>query len=237
MLASDFHLKPEQPEGIALFCAFVRDVVRGAERFYVLGDLFETWVGRSNLKVAGYEPVFEALADVARAGTEVVLFHGNRDFLLGATEAARAGGRVVGEELAVELYGRRYLLLHGDSLCTLDVGYQRSKRVLRSPLTRFLAVVLPYAAAHKIAFGLRRTSKRTTAAKSVETMELTREGVAARFRESYAALVCGHVHRPGLRDYGAPGRPLPVYVLGDWHGGGVYGVIDAEGVRLERYGG
>jgi len=236
ILASDFHLTPLRPREMEVFLEFCREVVAGADRFYVMGDLFEAWVGPKHLKVPGYQPAFDAMRALSDGGTEVVLFRGNRDFLLGAPEAKWVGGEVVGEETVVELFGRRYLLLHGDSLCTLDVDYQKSKRWLRSGWFRFTALRLPLPLALRIAGGLRGQSKKSVSAKPREQMELAPDAVRARFEEGYDALICGHVHAPGDRDYGDEGRALPVHVLGDWHeDGGIYAEIDADGLRLQRF--
>jgi UDP-2,3-diacylglucosamine hydrolase len=235
VLASDFHLTPDQPAGIELFVRFVREAVAGASAFYVLGDLFEAWTGRANLRVPGYEPVFAALRALAADGTEVALFHGNRDFLMGRAEGNAAGGRVVGEELAVALFGRRYLLLHGDSLCTDDVGYQRSKRWMRSGILHALARVAPLRLQLAAARAMRRASRRSTAQKTMATMGIVGAAVRDRFAAGYDALVCGHVHDPGLREYGTAAARMPLFVLGDWHESGVYATIDAAGVRLRTF--
>ena len=236
VLASDFHLDPARSDGIDLFAAFLRDVVPGADGLYVLGDLVESWTGARQLELPGHARVFDLLGEVAATGVDVVLFHGNRDFLLGDVEAARAGGRVVGEELPVELCGQRYLLLHGDSLCTLDVGYQRTKPILRSAPVRWLSRTLPVSAQAWIARRLRSTSRRSTSSKPREVMELVGEEVRRRVAEGYDALICGHVHAPGERDYAEEGGPpAPVYVLGDWRGVGVYAEVDEHGVALRTY--
>lgn len=256
ILASDFHLTPADPAGLATFHAFLRDVVRGADALYLLGDVFETWVGRKHRRWPEYAAVFEALAQLARNGTAVTLLHGNRDFLLGPREAAACGGRVVGEELVVDLHGRRTLLLHGDSLCTNDVGYQRSKPLLRGRMVRALSATLPFAVQLRIAGGLRGRSKRSVAMKATEAMELVPAEVARRYAEGYAAMICGHVHRPGVRIYGDGGRRSPggpddaggargvkdgasesqvVHVLGAWDDGGVFARADASGIVLSRY--
>ncbi len=235
ILASDFHLSPARPEELEMFVRFTREVVAGAARFYVLGDLFNFWVGPANLRVPGFAPVFDALRALSAAGTEVTLLHGNRDFLLDETVARRIGGRVAGEETAVEHHGRRYLLMHGDSLCTDDVGYQRSKVKMRSRPVRWLARVLPLPIALWIVRRMRRASRKSVARKDPAEMAIVAETARARLREGYAALVCGHVHDPGARELGGAGESLPLYVLGAWRQGGVYAVIDASGVRLERF--
>jgi len=234
VLASDFHLSPDQPAVIDVFVRFVREVVSGADRFYVLGDLFEFWIGRRQLGVEGYEPVWDALSTLSATGTEVVMFHGNRDFLLGAPEAKRSGGRVTGEEEPAELFDRRYLLLHGDSLCTRDQKYQDSKPLLRGWIPKFLSWALPRPAALAVARRVRKTSTKSVGARPREEMEIVGEAVRERFLEGYDSLICGHVHAPGEREYGEEGgAPAPVLVLGDWsESGGVYGEIDASGPRL-----
>ncbi len=235
VFASDFHLGPERPDEVAVFEEFTRRVVAGADRFYVLGDLFETWVGRRQLRVPECARVFDAMAALSRAGTQVFLFHGNRDFLLGAAEARACGGTIVGEEHRTELFGRRCLLLHGDSLCTDDVEYQKSKPFLRGPVIRFLSWSLPLWAARRVAGGMRKRSKQSTARKTVMTMGIVPAAARARFAEGFDAMVCGHVHDPGVREVGDAARPMQLHVLGDWHGGGVYAEMDERGLRLERF--
>lgn len=247
ILASDFHLTPADPAGLETFHAFLRDVVSGAQALYLLGDVFETWVGAKHVRWPEYRAVFDALRELARRGTAITLLHGNRDFLLGSREAAACGGRVVGEEVEVDLHGRRTLLLHGDSLCTADVGYQRSKPLLRGRLVRVLSATLPFAVQLRIAGGLRGKSKRSVAMKATDTMEIVPAEVRRRFASGYDAMVCGHVHRPGLRVYdrgdrgdrgdGSDGGPRPVelHVLGAWDDGGVFARADRDGIGLHRY--
>jgi UDP-2,3-diacylglucosamine hydrolase len=235
ILASDFHLTPDDPAGLATFHAFLKDVVAGAERFYLIGDIFETWVGKKHLRWPEYRAVFDALSTLSASGTEVVLFHGNRDFLLGKAEAAACGGRVVGEESEFTLHGRRCLLLHGDSLCTNDVGYQKTKPILRSGFVRFLTHVLPFGLQLRIARKLRGTSKRSVAMKATAQMEIVPDSVRLRYAEGYEVMICGHVHRPGVRHYEAVPGDRPLHVLGAWDGGGVFARADESGVALLEY--
>lgn len=237
VLCSDVHLSPDRPGVTETFVRFVRERVGGADRFCILGDFLDFWVGPAQLAVPGLDAAWDALAAAAAGGTEVVLFHGNRDFLLGRKEAARAGGRVTGEEEEQHLFGRRVLLLHGDSLCTLDVEYQKSKRLLRSWIPRFLSLALPRSAALALARRVRARSSRSVARKPRAEMDLVGDAVRARYAEGIDAMVCGHVHVPGERTYGeVDGRPARVHVLGDWNEeGGVYAEVDAAGIRLERF--
>ncbi|MCP5114981.1 MAG: UDP-2,3-diacylglucosamine diphosphatase, partial [bacterium] len=111
ILASDFHLSPARPREIEVFVQFCHEVARGADQLFILGDLFNFWIGPGNLAVAGLEPALDALAALGEQGVAVTLLHGNRDFLMGAAEARRTGSSVPGEEVDVRLFGRRYLLL------------------------------------------------------------------------------------------------------------------------------
>jgi len=235
VLASDFHLSPDDPDRIDLFVRFTHDVVTGADAFYVLGDLFEFWIGHKQLRMPGHERIFQAFRRLSSAGTRVVLFHGNRDFLLNAAEEAASGGVVVGEETDVRLFGRHYLFLHGDSLCTDDVGYQRSKVWMRGGLLEALTYLTPTSLQLRVARSIRGASKRSTGAKSVQTMGIVADAVRERFSEGYDVMVCGHVHDPGAREYGVHGGSMPLYVLGDWHEKGIYAEIDPGGIRLESY--
>lgn len=235
IFASDFHLKPAEPAEIEVFVQFTRRVVHGARRFLVLGDLFEYWIGPHQLTDAAYAPVFQAFRELAAAGTEVILFHGNRDFLLGAAEARAAGGVVVGEERAYECHGKRVLAMHGDSLCTRDVDYQQSKRILRSRAIYGLSRVMPGTVAHAIARRLRRKSTANVARKTAFTMGIVEDEVKRRLAEGFDAIVCGHVHRPEERSIALPDRTAKLYVLGDWHAGGIYGRMDSAGLRLARF--
>lgn len=235
VLASDFHLTPQAPREIEVFVEFTKTVVRGAERFCVLGDLFEYWVGRHQLGVPEIAPVFAAFSELAAEGTQILLFHGNRDFLLGRAEGRAAGGVVVGEEHAIDLYGRRCLLMHGDSLCTRDIDYQKSKKILRSGFVRFLSVVLPSSAAHGIARKLRRKSTNSVSRKDAFTMGIVDDEVRRRAAQGFETIVCGHVHRPERRSFEVAGRTTELVVLGDWHGGGVFAIAKGDGIALLRY--
>ena len=159
ILASDFHLSPSYPDGIRTVERFCREVVREADRFYILGDLFNFWIGRGHLELPGIEPVLVALRELSDRGVELTLLHGNRDFLMGSPLARRIGAEIPGEETAVELFGRKYLLLHGDSLCTRDLGYQRSKRWLRCGILHLASRLLPVRASLWIAARMRSASR------------------------------------------------------------------------------
>lgn len=212
---------------------FVDEVAAQATALFVLGDLFDYWIGPAQLRDRALQPVLAALRALGGQGCALTLLHGNRDFLLGGAESRALAARIPGEETAERLFGRRYLLLHGDSLCTRDVAYQRAKPWLRSRAVRGLSRILPGAVSHAIARRLRAASRRSVAAKPQEEMEIVPAAAARRFAEGHDALICGHVHRPGLREVPVAGGVRPLYVLSDWSAtGGVHAAISASGVEL-----
>jgi len=207
LLIGDLHLDVElEPEasGVAAFEAWLR-AARGAPALVVLGDLFEYWIGPAQERSAGAERVFAGLAALAAQGTSIELLCGNRDFLLSQRAAERAGARLHPEGLVGELPGgRRALVLHGDTLCTLDVGYQRLRRVLRSAPVQVLGPRLPALLGSALARRLRRASSRAKAGKPLEELALQPEAAASAMRASDCQYVlCGHAH--SFRDEELPG--------------------------------
>jgi len=207
LLIGDLHLDVElEPEasGVSAFEAWLH-TARGAPALVVLGDLFEYWIGPAQERSAGAERVFDALAALAADGTAIELLCGNRDFLLSERSAKRAGARLHPEGLVGELPGGgRALILHGDTLCTLDVGYQRLRRLLRSTPVQVVGPRLPAALGSALARRLRRASSRATALKPREELALQPEA-AARAMRSYDCqyVLCGHAH--SFRDEVLPG--------------------------------
>ncbi len=207
LLIGDLHLDVElEPEasGICAFEAWL-EAARGAPALVILGDLFEYWIGAAQERSAGASRVFDALAGLAADGTSIELLCGNRDFLLSERSAEQAGARLHPEGLVGELPGGgRALILHGDTLCTLDVGYLRLRRLLRSPPVQVLGPRLPAPVGSALARRLRRASSRATAAKPREELALQPEAAARAMRSSNCQYVlCGHAHR--FRDEELPG--------------------------------
>ena len=171
------YTSPRAPRTARAICAacWLR-AARGAPALVVLGDLFEYWIGPAQERSAGAERVFAGLAALAAQGTSIELLCGNRDFLLSQRAAERAGARLHPEGLVGELPGgRRALVLHGDTLCTLDVGYQRLRRVLRSAPVQVLGPRLPALLGSALARRLRRASSRAKAGKPLEELALQPE--------------------------------------------------------------
>ncbi len=234
IFASDFHLTDARPDGVETFLSFLESRVKGAEAFYVLGDLFNLWIGPAQLDSPGLEPVFSALKNLAAHGTRVSLFHGNRDFLLGKRESRALNADIPGESLSVTIGGKRAFLTHGDIFCTRDLAYQRMKKVIRSPLARGLIRLLPAFATRSLARVLRRKSMDAVASKKrLETSISLGDVDSLAVREGFDVVICGHVHEADRVDLDSGARLL---VLSEWRSGsGIYAESDGGRIVLREF--
>lgn len=216
LLVSDLHLEPQRPDLVRAFLHLLETRARGAEALYILGDLFEAWIGDDAMGAFEQE-IATALRQLADSGTAVYLMHGNRDFLIGKAFCRQAGCRLLPDRHLSDFHGRRVLLMHGDTLCTRDEGYQKLRRILRHPLTLFVLRHLPLASRQKLARKLRSESRQQTRAKAMDITDVTEAEVE---RELHAArvttLIHGHTHRPACHELLLDGQPAERIVLGDW---------------------
>ncbi len=234
IFASDFHLSEANPGGVATFLSFLENRVKGAESFYILGDLFNLWIGPAQLETPGLEPVFAALQKLAAEGTRIFIFHGNRDFLLGDRESSFLNADIPGESMRTTIEGKKAFLTHGDLFCTSDRAYQRMKKVIRSPLARGLSRLLPSFAIRVLARGLRRKSIDAVAAKGEWETTLCLEDVDAfAAGEGLDLVICGHVHKADDLALGCGAR---LVVLSEWRAGrGFYAVSEGGEVVLREF--
>jgi len=204
-------------------------------RVILLGDLFDAYLGAAQHGVGAFARLVQGLQRAALAGVQLAVLHGNRDFLLGAAFERATGAAVVAGGLRLRLGAREALLLHGDELCLRDVPYQRFKRVVRHPLTRGLARVLPGAVSRRVAARARGGSRRAAAQEPADTLrfEPTAEAVDAAL-ERAELLVFGHIHRParGRRPGGGEYCVLPAFDETS-----VHLIHDADGLRFAVAGG
>jgi UDP-2,3-diacylglucosamine hydrolase len=195
-IVADLHLDLSDAEGPRAFLKWLA-AQRGIPRLVVLGDLFDVWVGPGQERLPLGPAVLDALRDLVAGGTRLEVLHGNRDFLLDASFEARTGASVHSRGLVGVLGGgARVLLIHGDELCTKDLGYQRLKRVVRSRPVRALARSLPLPVATSLARKLRRSSVRALSVKLPEEKAL-QESACRELASVHRAktVVCGHAHR------------------------------------------
>ncbi len=231
LFISDLHLAPERPELVAAFHAFVSGRARGAAALYVLGDLFDVWLGDDQLKEPLAAGVAAALRALSESGTPVYLQRGNRDFLLGERFARAAGATLLPDAIVHDLHGKPTLIMHGDQLCTDDVDYQRLRAFWQNPANRRRVSRLPYAVRRGIARLLRAGSRRLTSSKPEEIMDVNAGAVAAAMSEHHVArLIHGHTHRPARHELSIDGRTCERYVLADWYKAGSYLEVGADAV-------
>lgn len=216
LLVSDLHLEPQRPDLVRAFLHFLQNRARGAEALYILGDLFEAWIGDDAMGPFEQE-IATALRQLADSGTAVYLMHGNRDFLIGKAFCRQAGCQLLPDRHIADFQGRRVLLMHGDTLCTRDEGYQKLRRILRNPLTLFVLRHLPLASRQKLARKLRNESRQQTRAKAMDITDVTEAEVEREMRAAtVTTLIHGHTHRPARHELLLDGQPAERIVLGDW---------------------
>jgi len=241
LFISDLHLDSTRPAITELFGRFLRREAKSAEALYVLGDLFEAWVGDDDPSETGAY-VASGLKEVADAGVPVYFIRGNRDFLLGQDYALRAGFRILPDPAVVVLYGKPTLLMHGDLLCTDDVAYQAFRTQTRNPawqaqfLSQPLQARLAFAAQARAASQahqakLREGGNDVRFETVTDVPPATVEATFARF--GIDTMIHGHTHRPALHDLQVNERERKRIVLGDWYEQGSVLHVEASGFRLE----
>jgi UDP-2,3-diacylglucosamine hydrolase len=217
LLVSDLHLDPSAPAIARQFIAFLRDEAREARALYILGDLFEAWLGDDDPDPAVREIVRELRA-LRDSGVPTYFMHGNRDFLVGSRFAAETGCTLLEDGTVVDLHGERVLLLHGDVLCTADTSYQRLRRILRNPLTLFVLRHLSLDTRRKLGRRLRAGSQMHVGSTAAEIMDVTPDEVVSALRRAgVTTMIHGHTHRPAIHALEVDGRPARRIVLGDWY--------------------
>ena len=222
LLVSDVHLDAAAPEATEQFLDFLARQAREAEALYILGDLFEAWVGDDD-QDPEKERVCLGLRALSKRGVACFALHGNRDFLLGKGFGERSGCRLLGDPVIAELDGEPVLLTHGDTLCTDDHSYQELRSAVRSPdwQRRFLA--LPLGVRETLSREARAGSARHIARAVPYIMDVNEGAVAAAFRAARVRrMIHGHTHRPGVHEMRIDGAPAERIVLGAWYEQGSY---------------
>jgi UDP-2,3-diacylglucosamine hydrolase len=231
LFISDLHLAPERPGLVAAFHLLASGRARGAAALYVIGDLFDVWLGDDQLKEPLAAGVADALAALAASGTPVYLQRGNRDFLLGERFARAAGATLLPDAVVHDLHGTRTLIMHGDQLCTDDIDYQRWRALWQNPVHRRRASRLPYVVRRGISRFLRAGSRRATASKPEQIMDVNAGAVAAAMNEHQVTrLIHGHTHRPARHEFNVDDRACERYVLADWYQTGSYLEVSPEAI-------
>ncbi len=217
LFISDLHLAQGRPARVGRLLRLLRERAPRAEALYILGDLFDAWIGDDDETPPAPE-VIAGLRALVDGGTRVYFMPGNRDFLIGRRFARQSGCRLLRDPTLVTLYGEPTLLMHGDLLCTDDVPYQRFRRRVRNPLVRWLFLRQPLASRRAIAEDYRRRGQEAVAEKTEAIMDVNAETLR-RFMTKQGArrLIHGHTHRPADHLLEVDGREARRLVLAEWH--------------------
>ncbi|MBS1209601.1 MAG: UDP-2,3-diacylglucosamine diphosphatase [Proteobacteria bacterium] len=232
LFISDLHLCVGRPETTAAFLRFIDGPARQARTLWILGDLFEFWVGDDDLDDPFHARIAEALAGLSHDGVDIRIIVGNRDFLLGTTFAARSGAQLVTEPALIEAGGHRIVLMHGDAQCTDDLAYQRFRRRIRSPLCLALLRILPLKLRRALARRIRQNSETARSYQPGQFFDLNAQRVETIFRTSNADwMIHGHTHRPACHILNVDGRECQRWVLADWHDKATWLQVGDDGIR------
>lgn len=236
LLISDLHLHAEAPEVTSGLLSYLDERARHAEALYLLGDIFDAWIGDDILDRPDIAPLANQVVDALRrtsdAGTRLYLMHGNRDFLLGERFAEAAGLTLIDDPTVVELDGERVLLMHGDTLCTHDTAYQAFRAQARDPQWQAQVLAMPIEQRLELAKSLRMQSGEAMSNKAEEIMDVTPDEVSRVMAEhDVRTLIHGHTHRPAVHSLDVDGQPATRIVLGDWQPGQGWEVQMTSGSR------
>lgn len=235
LLISDLHLEAQRPDITRAFVHFLQTRARHADALYILGDFFEVWVGDDAMDPFQHE-IAHALRQLADSGTHIYLMHGNRDFMLGQGFCQLAGCTLLSDPCRVTFNNEPVLLMHGDSLCTRDVGYMRLRRLLRNPLSLWLLHHLSLGKRQQLARKLRKESQQQTRQKAASIVDVTPSEVPRLMaRHGVRTLIHGHTHRPASHPLEVNGQSAQRIVLGDWDQQGWALQVDENGYQQSAF--
>ncbi|PHS29486.1 MAG: UDP-2,3-diacylglucosamine diphosphatase [Methylophaga sp.] len=217
LFISDLHLNPNEPALIQLAVHFLKTKAIHCKELYILGDLFNMWLG-DDLIAKEFTPIIEQLQNLHQQGIKTYLMVGNRDFMMGEKFAKQIGCELLDDSVIINLYGTRTLLLHGDTLCTDDVAYQRYRLWSRNTVIQWFFKHLPLALRQNIANKIKQKSTQQKQTKSAEIMDVNAaEVIRTMNKAKVTQLIHGHTHRPAIHKLEISGKPATRIVLGDWH--------------------
>lgn len=230
---SDLHLSADRQDISECLFRFLKNEAIHADALYILGDLFEVWIGDDDIS-----PFSESVASALKTlslSAPIYFIHGNRDFAIRQAFADKAGMTILPEQHVIDLYGRRALLMHGDELCTRDIEYQKFRKKSRGWWWPRLMLMLPLETRQKIAKNGRETSKNNQKQLTADIMDVTQSEVElAMQHHDVDLLIHGHTHRPAVHEFTVLERRMTRIVLGDWYDQGSILIAGQEGLALEN---
>ncbi len=234
LFVSDVHLNSARANIVSAFIEFLDRKARHADALFILGDLFDEWLGDDDDKPPHPE-VSDALTALTATGLPVSVVHGTHDFLLGWKFTKRTGCTLLGDHTTVDFYGTSTLIMHGDTLCTRDVEYQKFRKMTRNPITQKLFLTMSLNKRTEKAANIRHASNKDTALKSDEIMDVTPQAVDEIMRKhGVRHLIHGHTHRPAIHHFTLDDQEATRIVLGDWYEQDSVLIWDEAGYHLGR---
>lgn len=232
LFISDLHIDASHPPIIERFLKFLQGEAKDAAALYILGDLFESWIG-DDAPDEAQSAAIAGLHALTAGGVPCFVMHGNRDFLLAERFCAMSGAKLLPDPLIVNLYGEPVLVMHGDALCTDDRAYQRLRATVRDPDWQRTFLALSIDQRRTLAGAARAGSRAHTAAMLNAITDVNADSVAAALRGAGTAkLLHGHTHRPAVHSLQVDGKPRTRIVLGDWYDHGSVLRWNSEGPAL-----
>ena len=233
LFISDLHIDATRPAIIAQFSEFLRTEARHAAAVYILGDLFESWIG-DDAPDPAQSAAMAGLRTLTLSGVPCFVMHGNRDFLLSRRFCEMTGAQLLHDPLIITLYGEAVLVMHGDALCTDDQAYQRLRATVRDTDWQRQFLALSIESRRALAGAARAGSQAHTAAMEHAITDVNADSVATALRGAgTSTLLHGHTHRPALHTLEVDGRPRTRIVLGDWYDQGSVLRWDQHGPELQ----
>jgi len=214
---SDLHISADRPSSISLFCDFLDKSGTQLSEIYILGDLFDYWIGDDGVDALGFSAVEQALKKTTDSGTKISFIAGNRDFLVGKAFSERTGVIILEDKTVLELYGQRVMIAHGDQFCIDDIAYMKAREHFLNP--EWQQAVLKTSIEDRIqeAMNMRSKSEQTKSSKSEEIMDVNQAEIIRVFKDyDLDLMIHGHTHRPYVHQLEVDGKSCRRYVLGEW---------------------
>ena len=234
LFVSDLHLAADRPETTRLFIRFLETRARQARAVYILGDLFEVWLG-DDMILPDYQPAIAAMKALTDSGVPLFLMHGNRDFFMGQQLMQLCGATLLDDPSKIDLDGIPTLLMHGDTLCTDDLEYMKFRAMVRNP--QWQNEVLAKSPTERLALAkqFREISKTETGNKAENIMDVNPTEVERMFStHAVKRLIHGHTHRPAVHELEINNQNVQRIVLGDWYAQGSVLVCENGQCVLEK---
>lgn len=215
LFISDLHLTPNRNDMTQAFIRFMRNEAPNSDALYILGDLFEFWVGDDDDSPLNLT-VIKEIRTLVDSGVPCYFVQGNRDFLVGKRFLKKSGAQILGDETLLDLYGEKVVVMHGDTLCTDDVKYQNFRKKMHLKWLQWIYNRIPLFCRLKLVKKVQNNANEQKGTKSYDIMDVNQQAVLeVMARHNANMLIHGHTHRPAIHDLNAEGTKKRI-VLGDW---------------------